>query len=283
MDQNCIEMIGVSKRYQSPTGERWALRDINLKITQGEFVGIAGRNGSGKTTLARLLNGLIFPTAGKILVNGMDTADRRYLSQVRSLVGMVFQNPENQIVSPIVEEDIAFGPENLGISREEVSERVEHAIEVMGLEELRHHAPHLLSGGQKQKVAIAAVLAMRPAYLVLDEPTSMLDQQANYELIRQLKRLHQEYGITIILISHHMEDLAFADRVVVIDKGCIRMDGHPTSVFQDIDALESCGLRRPEIIQLAANLRKKGCPLNQGIVNLEQMVEEICQLLMLKV
>lgn len=283
MNQNCIELIGVSKRYQSPTGDRWALRDINLKITQGEFVGIAGRNGSGKTTLARLLNGLVFPTAGNVLVNGMDTADRMYLSQVRSLVGMVFQNPENQIVSPIVEEDIAFGPENLGISREEVSERVEHAIKVMGLEELRHHAPHLLSGGQKQKVALAAVLAMQPTYLILDEPTSMLDQQANFELVRQLKRLHREYGITIILISHHMEDLTLADRVIVLDNGCIQMDGHPRSVFQDIDVLERCGLRQPEIIQLAANLRKRGCQLDQGIVNFEQMVDEICQLLMLKV
>lgn len=278
-----IELIGVSKRYKSESSDRWALREINLKISQGEFVGIAGRNGSGKTTLARMMNGLIFPTAGRVLVNGMDTSDSGVLSRIRSLVGMVFQNPDNQIVSPIVEEDIAFGPQNLGLPLEEVKERVERALNVMGLEELRSHAPHLLSGGQKQKVAIAAVMAMQPSYLVLDEPTAMLDQQANYDLIGQLKRLHREYNMTIILISHHMEDLTFADRVIVLDNGCVRLDGPPVEVFQDTARLESYGLRCPEVIQLAAKLRSKGCELDPGIVNLEQMVKNICRLLMLKV
>lgn len=283
MDQNCIELIGVSKCYQSSSGERWALQEINLKIKQGEFVGIAGRNGSGKTTLARLFNGLILPTAGKVLVNGMDTADRRCLFQIRSQVGMVFQNPDHQIVSPIVEEDIAFGPENLGFPREKVKELVERALKDLGLEKLRNHAPHLLSGGQKQRVAIAAVLAMQPAYLVLDEPTAMLDQQANIQLIRHLKRLRQEYGMTIVLISHHMEDLTFVDRVIVLDKGRIQLDGSPASVFQEINTLERCGLKQPEIVQMADNLRKKGYQVDPDIVNLEQMVEHICRLLKLKV
>lgn len=278
MVRDCIEIIGVSKKYRSASGERWALSGFDLKIEQGEFVGIAGRNGSGKTTLARLLNGLLLPTEGRVLVNGMDTSDRRLLPEIRRLVGMVFQNPDNQIVSPIVEEEIAFGPANLGLSREEVKERVEYAIKIMGLEELRCHAPHLLSGGQKQKVAIASALAMRPAYLVLDEPTSMLDQDSSCDLIHQLKRLHSDYGVTIILISHHLSDFNFAERVVVLGGGSICLDGPPAVIFQETAALARCGLRRPEIVQLVAGLRQRGHQINPGIINVEQLVEYICQL-----
>ncbi len=278
MAENSIELINVTKEYSAGHAyKKCALKDINLTIRQGEYIGLIGMNGSGKSTLARLINGLIQPTAGKVFVNGLDTADRGSLIEIRRLVGMVFQNPDNQIISSIVEEDIAFGPENLKLSSAEVKERIDWALQAVGLAELRHHAPYLLSGGQKQKVAIASALAMRPAHLILDEPTSMLDPCGRQELIINLKELNEKHGITIILISHHMEDVAQAERLIVLDQGSVSLEGAPWEVFTSIKNLSDTGLNPPEIVHLANSLRKRGYLIDKRIINMQQMVEYICR------
>lgn len=269
-----IKLVNVTKEYTSnnhisPTR---ALNGISLTIRQGEFVGIAGMNGSGKTTLARLLNGLILPTSGKVLVNGMDTANRRFTREIRRLVGMVFQNPDNQIVSPIVEEEVAFGAENLNLSLAEVNRRVDWALDVVGLSDLRHHAPHLLSGGQKQRLAVAAALAMLPSYLVLDEPTSMLDQIGRRELIKCLEKLNREHGITVIMISHCMEDVAHAHRLIVLHEGAVHLDGPPWEIFSS-PGLAQAGLKPPPIARLTSALIRQGHQIDKRIITLEQMVE----------
>lgn len=278
MVKNSIELINVTKEYSAGHSfKKTALKDINLTIRQGEYIGLIGMNGSGKSTLARLINGLIRPTAGKVLVNGLDTADRGSLTEIRRLVGMVFQNPDNQIISSIVEEDVAFGPENLKLPLAEVKERIDWALQAVGLAELRQHAPHLLSGGQKQKVAIASALAMRPAHLILDEPTSMLDLRGRQELINNLKELNEEHGITIILISHHMEDIAHAERLIVLEQGSLCLEGAPWEVFTSKKNLSATGLNPPEIVQLADSLRKRGHAIDERIINMQQMVEYICR------
>lgn len=279
MTKNSIELRNVTKVYSAGHSfKKTALKDISLTIRQGEYIGLVGMNGSGKSTFARLINGLIRPTEGKVYVNGLDTADRSSLTEIRRLVGLVFQNPDNQIISSIVEEDIAFGPENLKLPFAEVKERIDWALQAVGLAELRHHAPHLLSGGQKQKVAIASALAMRPACLILDEPTSMLDPQGRQELIKNLKGLNEEHGITIILISHHMEDVAHADRLIVLDQGSVCLEGAPWEVFTSKKNLSDTGLNPPEIVQLADSLRKRGHAIDKRIINMRQMVEYICRL-----
>jgi energy-coupling factor transport system ATP-binding protein len=280
MRKNCIELINVSKQYgrnnQYPIE---ALKDINLKIHQGEFIGIAGKNGSGKSTLVKLFNGLIFPTTGQILVNGMDTTRRDFIWEIRRHVGMVFQNPDNQIISPIVEEEIAFGPQNLGLTKSEIKDRVAWALDVVGLKELRHHAPHLLSGGQKQKLAIASALAMMPDYLVLDEPTSMLDLEGRQMVIEQLKLLNKNNGITIILISHDMEDFVYANRLIVLDEGRIYLQGSIPNVYTETEKMIKCGLKLPEILQLVINLRKRGCCIDENIIDVEKLGDVLCRLL----
>lgn len=275
MEKGSIELVNVTKEYSNGHITKIALKNIDLSIHQGEFIGLVGMNGSGKSTLARLINGLIQPTTGKILINGMDTSDRKLLMEIRRNVGMVFQNPDNQIISSIVEEDIAFGPENLGLSPGEVKERVNWALRVVGLEELRHHAPDLLSGGQKQKVAIASALVMRPAHLILDEPTSMLDSKGRQELIKTLQTLNKQYNITIVLISHLMEDVATADRLIVLDQGSVCLKGTPGEVFH---STLNPGIKPPEIVQLTSNLRKRGHRIDKDIITVEQLVEYICQL-----
>jgi len=278
MAKNSIELINVTKEYSTGHSyKKCALKDINLTIRQGEYIGLIGMNGSGKSTLARLINGLIQPTSGKVLVNGLDTAARGSLIEIRRLVGMVFQNPDNQIISSIVEEDIAFGPENLKLPPAEVKERIDWALQAVGLTELRHHAPYLLSGGQKQKVAIASALAMRPSHLILDEPTSMLDPRGSQELIKNLKELNEKHGITIILISHHMEDVAHAERLIVLDQGSVCLEGAPWEVFTSEENLADTGLNPPEIVQLANSLRKRGHAIDKEIINMQQMVEYICR------
>jgi energy-coupling factor transport system ATP-binding protein len=273
-----IELVNVTKEYKMGQPlSKVALKDINLTVRQGEFIGLLGMNGSGKSTLARLVNGLIKPTAGKIFVNGLDTAKSRSLIDIRRQVGMVFQNPDNQIISSILEEEVAFGPENLGLSQVEVKERVEWALAAVGLTDLRKHAPHLLSGGQKQKVAIASALAMRPSHLVLDEPTSMLDPRGRRELAEILMDLNQKYNITIILISHNMEDVVNADRIVVLNQGSVYLEGTPSEVFTSAEKLAKAGLKPPEIVQLAQNLRRSGHPVDREIVTVRQMVEYLCQ------
>jgi len=279
MVKNIIELVDVTKEYSTgQSGKKCALKNINLAVRQGEYVGLIGMNGSGKSTLARLINGLIQPTAGKVYVNGLDTADRSSLTEIRRLVGMVFQNPDNQIISSIVEEDVAFGPENLRLPPAEVKERIDWALRAVGLAELRHHAPYLLSGGQKQKVTIASALAMRPACLVLDEPTSMLDPRGRQELIIKLKELNEKHGITIILISHNMEDVVHAERLIVLDEGAVRLEGAPWEVFTSEENLIGTGLKPPEIVQLANGLRKRGYAVDKKIISMQQMVEYICRL-----
>lgn len=270
-----IELLNVTKTYQHAGSLVYALNNINLTIPRGQFVGIVGMNGSGKTTLARLLNGLILPSSGKVLVNGMDTTDPRYHKDIRCLVGMVFQNPDNQIINPIVEEEVAFGAQNLHLSVSEVSQRVTWALQAVGLTDLRHHAPHLLSGGQKQRLAVAAALAMRPAYLVLDEPTSMLDQSGRRELILCLEELRQEHGITIIMISHFMEEVARADRLIVLHQGTIHLDGSPWEVFSSPE-FEHIGMTPPPIARLTNVLIEQEHQIDKRIVTFEQMVEFLC-------
>ena len=279
MTQNSIEFSNVTKEYSISTNQKKvALSNISLAINQGEFVAIIGMNGSGKSTVARLINGLALPTDGKVMVNGLDTRDKSLLVAIRRNVGMVFQNPDNQIVSTIVEEDIAFGPENLGLSHNEVRTRAEWAMKVLDIEHLRLHAPHLLSGGQKQRVAIASALALRPTYLVLDEPTSMLDSAGKKELIRTLVNLNREFGITIILISHHMEDVIHANRIIVLNNGQIFLEGTPEDIFNTPEKLNQIGFHTPDIIQLTRSLIKRGHRLQNNLYTVETLVEALCQL-----
>ena len=229
------------------------LNNVNLHIKKGEFVAVLGHNGSGKSTLAKHFNGLLSPTRGRVIVDGIDTCIEEMLYQIRQRVGMVFQNPDNQIVAAIVEEDVAFAPENLGIPTDEIRERVNWALSVVNLSEYIRHAPHLLSGGQKQKVAIAGVLAMKPICIVLDEPTAMLDPQGRKEVMATLKKLNQS-GITIVLITHNMDEAVNADRVIIMSDGEIVKDGKPSDVFKDIESIKDLGLDVPQVTQLMSEL-----------------------------
>jgi len=282
MTDHCIELVDVTKTYRSAndTGDnrKIALNNIELTIFQGEYIGIIGMNGSGKSTLARLLNGLTKPTSGKVKVNGMDTESPKQLMEIRRLVGMVFQNPDNQIVCPVVEEEVAFGPENLGLAVDEIQRRIDWALQIMGLEEMRFHAPHLLSGGQKQKLAIASVLAMLPDYLIMDEPSSMLDPLGRQELLEHLILLNKQNGITIIFISHNLEDLIQADRLVVLNKGSIYLQGTPREVFADEGKLAAIGLEPPGLSYLINKLGKEGYAIDNNIKTVPELVEAICHL-----
>ncbi|MGI6436024.1 MAG: energy-coupling factor transporter ATPase [Syntrophomonadaceae bacterium] len=268
-----IELFNVSKKYAAM--ENPALRDVSLTIRRGEYVGLIGMNGSGKSTLVRLLNGLIQPSTGKVYIDGMDTANPKNLPRIRRRVGMVFQNPDNQLISPVVEEEISFGLENLGLPLQEINHRVEWALQSVGLADLRHHSPHLLSGGQKQKIALASVLAMRPEYLILDEPTSMLDPVSKQELLKQLRSLHSE-GMTIILCSHDPEDLIQADRIIIIHQGFIYLQGHPREIFAQEEELACIGLESPGIFQLINQLAKAGHYLDGDIKTVAELVQSIC-------
>ena len=235
-----------------------ALLGVDLAVERGSFVVVLGHNGSGKSTLAKHLNGVLLPEGGKVWVSGMDTSDESLLLEVRRRVGMVFQNPDNQIVANVVEEDVAFGPENLGVPSEEIRTRVDSALAAVGMTEYARHAPHLLSGGQKQRVAIAGVLAMRPECIVLDEPTAMLDPAGRREVLDTVKRLNREQGITVVLITHHMDEAAQADRLIVMHDGHIMADDSPEQVFQNVDGLRSLGLEVPEPVALLYELRQAG-------------------------
>lgn len=272
-----IEQLNVSKTYRGNDQEKTALKDVTLSIKKGEFVGLLGLNGSGKSTLSRLLNGLIKPTSGKIYVNGMDTSSLNKLGAIRRLIGMVFQNPDNQIICPLVEEEIAFGPENMGLSEAEVQRRVDWALEMVGMSGQKNKAPNQLSGGQKQKVALASVLAMLPEYLILDEPTSMLDPLSRRELIEHLKELNSQMGITIILISHNSEDFTYADRLIVLHQGSIYMQGTPREVFANEVKLAEIGLEPPGIYQLINQLEMDGFTIDDQIKTVSQLVKNICQ------
>ena len=255
-----VQFQHVSFHY--PESKTDSLNDICLNIEKGSFVSVLGHNGSGKSTLAKHLNGILLPTDGKVLVNGMDTADESALLNIRRTVGVVFQNPDNQIVSNVVEEDVAFAPENLGIPSGEIRARVDEALKQVGMFEYRMHAPHLLSGGQKQRVAIAGVLAMQPEIIVLDEPTAMLDPQGRREVISTVRQLCREKGMTVILITHHMDECVDADRLIVMSNGRIAGDGSPTEVFSDVRKLREEGLDVPETVRLISDLEKAGIKLS---------------------
>ena len=246
-------------RYTTEEGAAPTVLDqVSLTIQPGEFVAVLGHNGSGKSTLAKHFNAILLPTAGKVYVDGMDTCDEDKLLDIRRRVGMVFQNPDNQIVASVVEEDVAFGPENLGVPSAEIRERVDAALAAVGMSDYARHAPHLLSGGQKQRVAIAGVLAMRPRCIVLDEPTAMLDPVGRGEVMETILRLNREEGITVVLITHHMDEAAQAQRVVVMHDGHVMADGRPGQVFQNVDGLRRLGLEVPEPVALLHALRQAG-------------------------
>ena len=254
-----------------------AVDKVNFEIDEGSFVAVLGHNGSGKSTLAKMLNALYVPTKGKILVCGIDTSDENRTYDIRSQAGMVFQNPDNQLVSTVVEEDVAFGPENMGVEPAEIRRRVDEALRVVRMSNHAESAPHMLSGGQKQRIAIAGVLAMQPKVMIFDESTAMLDPMGREEVLSTVRRINRERGITVIWITHFMEEAAQADRVIVMDDGCIVMDGTPREVFSRVDEVKRIGLDVPGMTELALELSREGLAIRTDILTLEEMAEEICR------
>ncbi|MDD6033968.1 MAG: energy-coupling factor transporter ATPase, partial [Oscillospiraceae bacterium] len=248
---------------------------LNLQIPHGQFLAVLGHNGSGKSTLAKHFNAILTPTSGDVIVCGINTRDEDRLFDIRQQVGMVFQNPDNQIVATIVEEDVAFALENLGVEPKEIRRRVDEALKEVGMYEYREHAPHQLSGGQKQRVAIAGILAMRPDFIVLDEPTAMLDPRGRQEVLKTIRRLNRDYGTTVVLITHYMDEAVQADRVVVIDGGVILRDGTPKEVFSQVELLKSVGLDVPQVTELVHELRAEGVPLPEDILTEEECFQAI--------
>ena len=249
--------------------------DLNIQVEEGSFVAVLGMNGCGKSTLAKHFNSILLPTGGKVWVCGIDTANEERLMVIRRNVGMVFQNPDNQIVANVVEEDVAFGPENLGIASPEIRSRVDKALKQVGMYEYREHAPHLLSGGQKQRIAIAGIIAMEPRCIVLDEPTAMLDPRGRREVMETIQRLNREKGITVVLITHHMEEAAQADRVIVMHRGVVAADGSPREVFSQVELLHSIGLAAPESVELCWQLNREGFRLPLDKLNPEECAETL--------
>ena len=256
-----------------------ALKGVDLTIEQGSFVVVLGHNGSGKSTLAKTLNGVLLPCGGHVYVEGMDTLDEHLLLAIRRTVGMVFQNPDNQIVANVVEEDVAFAPENLGVPPAEIRRRVDDALKAVGMYEYREHAPHLLSGGQKQRVAIAGVIAMAPRCIVLDEPTAMLDPIGRAEVMKTIRELNRSSGVTVVLITHHMDEAAQADRLVVMAKGRVIADGAPKEIFQDVEGLKAVGLTVPETTQLLWELRREGLDVPLDALSDEECAQALKELL----
>lgn len=255
------------------------LGGVSLDIEEGSFVAVLGHNGSGKSTLAKHMNAILLPTGGKVYVSGMDTNEDHLLLDIRRTVGMVFQNPDNQIVANVVEEDVAFAPENLGVPSDEIRRRVDDALKAVGMYEYREHAPHLLSGGQKQRIAIAGVIAMQPRCIVLDEPTAMLDPIGRADVLRTIKTLNRERGVTVVLITHHMDEAAQADRLVVMAKGKVIADGTPKEVFQDVEGLKAVGLTVPDTTELLWQLRQDGLDLPLDALSDEECAQALYQLL----
>ncbi len=255
-----------------------ALKGIDLSVEPGQFIAILGGNGSGKSTLAKHINALLYPEEGKVLVDGMDTADEENIWKIRQKAGMIFQNPDNQIIGSVVEEDVGFGPENMGIPTKEIWERVDEALKVLGMDEYRKHSPNRLSGGQKQRVAIAGVVAMHPSCIIMDEPTAMLDPGGRKEVIRAARALNDVEKVTIILITHNMEEVIYADRVFVMDHGKIAMSGTPRQVFSRVEELKNLRLNVPQATLLAWELKKAGFSLPDGILSEDELVDKLCQL-----
>lgn len=252
-----------------------AIDEVSLQVHPGEFIAVLGHNGSGKSTLAKHINAILYPTEGTVWVDGMDTCEEANLWNIRQEAGMVFQNPDNQIIGQVVEEDVGFGPENLGVPTGEIWERVEESLKAVGMYEFRKHSPNKLSGGQKQRVSIAGVIAMHPKCIVLDEPTAMLDPRGRKEVIRAVRALNLAEGITIILITHYMEEIIDADRVFVMDKGKIALQGTPREVFGQVDRLKELRLDVPQVTLLAHELRKSGLPIPEGILRTEELIRSL--------
>ena len=274
MNEYIIKIDNVKYKYEKNFD--YAVNGISLNIKNGEFTAIIGHNGSGKSTLAKLINSILLPTGGKIFVKGMDTSDDSKLWDIRQTAGMVFQNPDNQLVATIVEEDIAFGPENLGVEPAEIRKRVDDALNTVGMYEFRKRPPHLLSGGQKQRIAIAGILALNSDCIILDEPTAMLDPSGRREVMETLKKLNAE-GKTILLITHYMDEAVQADRVIIMDKGNIKLDGTPKEVFRNIDEIKKYGLDVPQVTELSQELIKEGMKLPPDIINVKELVDILCQ------
>lgn len=276
--ENIIKVDNLIFEYTSDETTYRAIDDFNLDIKKGEFVAIIGHNGSGKSTLSKNLNAILVPTSGDINIKGMNTKDEKYLWDIRQTAGMVFQNPDNQIVATIVEEDVAFGCENLAIDPQEIRLRVDEALKNVDMYDLRERQPHLLSGGQKQRVAIAGIIAMRPECIIFDEATAMLDPSGRQEVMSTIKRLNKEYNITVLHITHFMEEAVEADRVIVMEKGKLALEGTPREVFSNVTRLKEIGLDVPYMTELAHLLKKDGLDIRDNILTVDEMVGELCQL-----
>ena len=277
-------MIEIKDLYFSYENEgenknpRNVINGVNLNIKEGEFVALLGHNGSGKSTLAKLINALFIPKKGQVLVDGFDTKDDKSVWDIRSRAGMVFQNPDNQLVATVVEDDVAFGPENLGIESSEIRKRVDKALESVNMEDFKKNSPHLLSGGQKQRVAIAGILAMSPTYIILDEPTAMLDPSGRKEVMDTVLKLNKEQGKTIILITHYMDEAAMADRLIIMEEGSIILQGKPREVFSHVDEIKKIGLDVPQVTELAFDQKKQGFNIRNDVLTVEELVEQVCHL-----
>ena len=276
--KNIINVKDMTFEYVSIDSKFRAIDNLNLEVKQGEFVAIIGHNGSGKSTLSKNLNAILVPTEGDIYIDGMNTKDEAKLWDIRQTAGMVFQNPDNQIIGTVVEEDEGFGPETLGVPTEEIWQRVEDSLKAVGMIEYRHHSPNKLSGGQKQRVAIAGVMAMRPKCIVLDEPTAMLDPNGRKEVLRSVMELRKREHITVILITHYMEEVVDADHVFVMDHGHVVMQGTPREIFSQVDTLKHYRLDVPQVTILADELRKRGLDIPAGVLKKEELVEILCRL-----
>ena len=280
MSDTIIKFDNVSFAYElEDEGIVNAVNDFSLEVPEGQFLAVLGHNGCGKSTVAKLINGILVPNKGKVTVEGMDTSDEDKTVDIRKTVGMVFQNPDNQIVATIVEDDVAFGPENLGVEPSEIRKAVDSALKAVGMYEFRKREPHRLSGGQKQRVAIAGVIAMNTKCIVMDEPTAMLDPQGRKEVMDTVMKLNREFGITVILITHYMDEAVKADRVIVMDGGRIAMDGTPKEVFRNVEIMKKLGLDVPQATELAYRLRKKGFKLPEDILDENECAEAILKVL----
>ncbi len=281
--ENFIEVKNVSfsytNDYEESAQKTTVLKNVSLNIKKGEFVAVLGHNGSGKSTLAKMFNAINIPEEGDVFVNGINTKDEEKLLELRQTVGMVFQNPDNQIVATIVEEDVAFALENMGVEPKEIRRRVDEALQTVGMYEYREHAPHKLSGGQKQRVAIAGIIAMEPQCIVLDEPTAMLDPKGRKEVLKTITKLNRENNVTIILITHYMEEAALADRIVVIDGGELELDDVPKKVFSQVERMKSIGLDVPQVTELSYLLQKSGIDMDSEIISEDECVEALYELL----
>ena len=273
-----MEATKVSFSYEEEPGAPLVLDGVSLSVHRGEFLAVLGHNGSGKSTLAKHFNAILLPREGRVLVDGMETTDEDRLYDIRQTVGMVFQNPDNQIVATIVEEDVAFALENMGVPPAEIRQRVDDALRSVGMFQFREHAPHQLSGGQKQRIAIAGIIAMRPKCIVLDEPTAMLDPRGRAEVMRTLRELNRNHGITVALITHYMDEAAQCDRVVVVDRGKLLLDGTPREVFRQVDRLKGVGLDVPQVTELMHELRRAGLEVREDIITEEECAAELARL-----